>query len=746
MAATVSPSQRFTARNPCPICGGHANLPAGRGVRCYGFLGADGRYAHCTREDRAGGLDVEPGGTYAHRLAGECRCGETHGEEEPAPATIRRNGHAGRPPKPYRDFREAGAVAAYDYTDERGAVLFQVWRYALPDGRKTFKQARPVPGGWALGIAGVRRVPYRLPELRAADPSAWVLIPEGEKDADRLAALGFVATTNAMGAGKWLPEYGAFLRGRRTCLLLDNDADGEAHGAKTGAELFGVAADLRVLRLPGLPEKGDVSDWLDAGGTADELTRLIEGAPAWEPPAETKQTGASAPGSSEGVEHGGAVLDAVEAFIGRFVAYPAEHARVAHALWIAHAHCMDAWDSTPRLAFLSPEPASGKTRGLEVTEPLVPRPVEAVNVSAAYLFRKVDDPAGAPTILFDEVDTVFGPKAREHEEVRGLLNAGHRKGAVAGRCVVRGKAIETVEYPAYCAVALAGLGDLPDTILTRSVVIRMRRRSPRERVEPFRRRLVLAEGHALRDRLAAWVESVAARGGFAWPEMPAGVEDRDADVWEPLLAVAGAAGSAWPKRARAAAVAFVAEGKDSTPSLGVRLLADVRIVFGDRDTMATDAILAALHALDEAPWAEIVAGKPLNARGLARRLDKYGIKPRTVRAGDKTPRGYVREDLADAWARYLPPVADVADSTGDGDRHRDEPPSSPRAAATSATSATATERGAGEPASEEPGRQRLCADCRALLPDGWRGFYCARHVGWPDESADPFAGGEEGVL
>jgi hypothetical protein len=115
------------------------------------------------------------------------------------------------------------------------------------------------------------------------------------------------------------------------------------------------------------------------------------------------------------------------------------------------------------------------TRALKVSELLVPRPVEAVNVSPAYLFRKVASEAGRPIILYDEVDTVFEPKAKDNEEICGLLNAGHRRGAVAGRCVVRGKLVETEELPAYCAVALAGIGDLPDTILTRSVIVRMRR-------------------------------------------------------------------------------------------------------------------------------------------------------------------------------------------------------------------------------------------------------------------------------
>ena len=176
------------------------------------------------------------------------------------------------------------------------------------------------------------------------------------------------------------------------------------------------------------------------------------------------------------------ILDTVHNFLGRFVVYPSKETHDAHVLWIAHAHVMDAWESTPRIAFLSPEPASGKSRALEVSELLVPNPVEAINVSVAYLFRKVGGEEGLPTILFDEIDTVFGPKAKENEETRALLNAGHRRGAVAGRCVVRGKTVETEEIPAYCAVALAGLGWLPDTILSRSVIIRMRRRAPHEKI------------------------------------------------------------------------------------------------------------------------------------------------------------------------------------------------------------------------------------------------------------------------
>lgn len=379
-------------------------------------------------------------------------------------------------------------------------------------------------------------------------------------------------------------------------------------------------------------------------------------------------------------------LDKTEGFLQQFVCYPSEHARVAHVLWIAHTHAVDAAESTPRIAFLSPEPGSGKSRALEVTELLVPNPVEAINVTPAYLFRKVGSEDGPPTILYDEIDTVFGPKAKDNEEIRGLLNAGHRKHAKAGRCVVRGKIVETEEISAYCAVALAGLGGLPDTILTRSVIVRMRRRAPNETVQPFRRRLYEAEGHALRDRLAGWTLSVSDALRDAWPEMPEGIADRDADVWEALLAIADHAGGDWPVRARMAAVALVADSKDSTPSLGVKLLMDLKQIFADKELLATDEIIKGLCAITESPWNDI-RGKPIDARRLANHLKGYGIHSKNIRVGATVSKGYARDDLHDAWQRYLPPspansatwvtsatppgpVADVADVAlvwGDGE-------------------------------------------------------------------------------
>ena len=370
------------------------------------------------------------------------------------------------------------------------------------------------------------------------------------------------------------------------------------------------------------------------------------------------------------------LLHDVYNFLGRFVAYPSEAAHVAHTLWIAHTYFMDQWESTPRIAFLSPEPGSGKSRALEVTEPLVPRPVHAVNTTPAYLFRKVSDEAGLPVILYDEIDTVFGPKAKDNEDVRGMLNAGHRRGAVAGRCVTKGKIVMTEELPAYCAVALAGLDDLPDTIRTRSVIIRMRRRRPSERVEPWRYRIHAPEGQQIADRLEDWSKERAAFSAeIPWPDMPDGIEDRNADVWEPLLAIADLVHGDWPQRARVAAVALVAAAADGKQTLRIQLLADLHRVFDGATAMHTDVIVGKLNALEVAPWGDL-RGKELDARGLANRLRPYDVHPVDVRLGDVVRKGYKAEDLADAWSRYLSaasatsatsatpdaePVADVAD-------------------------------------------------------------------------------------
>jgi replicative DNA helicase len=176
-------------------------------------------------------------------------------------------------------------VATYDYTDERGQLLFQVVRYEPGfDGEpKTFRQRRPNgKDRWINGLGDVRRVLYRLPQLVDDSHDRLVFVVEGEKDADALAGLGLLATTNAMGAGKWRPEYNETLRDRYVIILPDNDKPGREHAIAVAKSVAGVAASVKIIELPDLPDKGDVSDWLVGGGTKQELLRLVQEAPAFQ--------------------------------------------------------------------------------------------------------------------------------------------------------------------------------------------------------------------------------------------------------------------------------------------------------------------------------------------------------------------------------------------------------------------------------------------------------------------------------
>jgi hypothetical protein len=350
---------------------------------------------------------------------------------------------------------------------------------------------------------------------------------------------------------------------------------------------------------------------------------------------------------------GAELLDEVEAFLDRYVAFPSSAARVAVTLWSVHTHLVDEFDSTPRLALLSPEKQCGKTRVLELLELLCAGSERLSDASPSYMFRRIG--AGPVTVALDEADAIWkrGKGDESAEALRSIVNAGHRKGAFVGRVEMNGQKGELRRYPVYAPVALAGIGNcLPETVLDRSVIVAMRRRAPDEKVAEFRERSTRPEGQALRDRLAVWAAGVAGRVGNPWPEMPPGVVDRPADVWEPLLTIADLAGGEWPQKVRAACAGFVSGAHEDTDSVGVRLLGDLRDLFGDAEVMSTRAILEGLHSLEEAPWGDWY-GKPLAERGLAKLLRPYGVKSTKVRMGEASVRGYRRDALHDPWLRYL---------------------------------------------------------------------------------------------
>ena len=205
------------------------------------------------------------------------------------------------------------------------------------------------------------------------------------------------------------------------------------------------------------------------------------------------------------IRHSICPLDLVESFLRRFVAYPSEHALVAHVLWIAHCHLVQCFDTTPRLAFMTAEKASGKTRALEVTQLFVPNPKLSFSISAAALVRIISqghEDQRIPRILFDEIDNLFARNEEGIAELRGALNSGYRRGAMSTRCINKGAGV--AEFPCFAPLAVAGLRTLPDTLASRAIFVHMRRRAADEVVESFRNRFHPDEARPITEALAEW--------------------------------------------------------------------------------------------------------------------------------------------------------------------------------------------------------------------------------------------------
>ncbi len=363
-------------------------------------------------------------------------------------------------------------------------------------------------------------------------------------------------------------------------------------------------------------------------------------------------------------QEGTVVLDDLRAAIGRYVVLPSEEALSAVTLWVAASHIQPALQHAPRLAVVGPTKGCGKSRVLDVLHETVHQPMMTVNTSPAVVFRVIGK--NPPTLLVDEADTIFGPKAGDKEDLRGLLNAGHQRNRPAWR--ISGPEHKPTAFPTFAMAALAGIGDLPDTIMDRAVVLRMQKRKPGERIAPFRSRYSVPELNALRDRLTAWLAPLRSTAGSLIPRMP--VEDRAADTWEPLVIVADLAGGHWPSRARAACLAMTRNEvvQDEQTTLKTRLLRDIRRVFeqqGDTGALRSHDLLAALVQDAEAPWAEY-GTKGLNAYHLANLLRDFGISPANHRfENGRQAKAYVRNQFLDAWARYCPGPAPAAPAASD---------------------------------------------------------------------------------
>ena len=399
----------------------------------------------------------------------------------------------------------------------------------------------------------------------------------------------------------------------------------------------------------------DLNDWTRAGATSADLrAAMVEAAKA-----------AAIKGEKCAAELA-FVLDSICEFLRRHVVFASLSQPIVIALWIAHTWILDASDCTPYLHVSSPEKRSGKTKLLDCLELIAAKIWRAISPSEAVLYRKIE--IDQPTLLLDEVDTVFsgGNKDERKEPLRALLNAGFERKAKVPRCIGQGSNYHVQEFSVFCAKAFAGIGKLPDTIADRCIPIRLNRRSREEKIERFRKRDAEVATFSIRENLAAWAQEdgQAERLRTARPEIPNELDDRQADICEPLLAIADHAGGSWPQRCREALVALYAIDDEDEESLRVKLLSDIREAFeaAKADRLGTEQLLGLLVAREsDAPWADWWEHHLSNgntrrpAAKLARLLKPFGIRSRGIRLGDSsTPRGYLRQDFEEAWKRYCP--------------------------------------------------------------------------------------------
>jgi len=364
------------------------------------------------------------------------------------------------------------------------------------------------------------------------------------------------------------------------------------------------------------------------------------------------------PESVDGIK----LLDSLVQTLNRFAVF-APHAAAALALVVLETYAAEHFDAAPYVHLSSPEKRCGKSLVMRLLAKLCARALPAGPCSESAIFRAIA--ATTPTLLIDEVDSFFA----ERDELRGILNVGNvRDDASVMRSeeVTRDgkRTFEPRRYSVFCPKVFAGIGKLADTLADRCIPIPMHRKRADEKRERFRRRDF--DAGPLRQQCRRWAEDHAEALAASRPTLPEQLNDRAADLWEPLLAVADAAGGHWPERARAAAVGLSGETENcTTGSLGALLLADIQTLFSANgvDRFSSVELCEKLKETEERPWGEIHHGKPITPNRLSRLLAPYRVSSRKVRLPSGTKQGYTAADFADAWDRYCPGLSNRNNGT-----------------------------------------------------------------------------------
>lgn len=342
------------------------------------------------------------------------------------------------------------------------------------------------------------------------------------------------------------------------------------------------------------------------------------------------------------------LLNELEAILHRLMVFPSQHEGKVIALYILHTHCIDAFDCSPILNISSPEKRCGKSTLLSILKRLIYRALLASSISPAAVYRSIEK--WQPCLMIDEADAFL----RDNEELRGVIDSGHtRDSAYVIRC--EGDNHEPVRFNTFCAKIIAGIGHLPETIEDRSIIIQLRRKLNNEKKERLRD-VLEQEFINIFKKCARFAKDSINNLKQSRPFIPEELNDRAADNWRPLLAIAELADENWIKSAKAAAL-HLSDSKQESKSIGVELLEDIQIIFETNkiDRISTEDLLNALGQDNEAPWATFNKGKLMTARQLSNRLKEFKIVSGTIRLSfDMTKKGYYLKSFEDAFQRYIP--------------------------------------------------------------------------------------------
>jgi hypothetical protein len=544
------------------------------------------------------------------------------------------------------ELRKRRIVAEYTYRDEEGEPLLQQVRF---EPKSFASRHLSDKGEWVWGLGHVRRVPYNLPEILAADE---VFVVEGEKDAETLKALGLTSTTNIGGAGKWSEEYSKALTGKKVVVAPDDDEAGKKHARAVAESAARYATEVKLL--PPFEDAKDATEWIEKGGSKKALLEIVESTELFQAseaidsnsnPAEAADTG----DWRDECLRGELLVGMHEAFYEDYLVFPSVDLPLVLSLWDIGTYLFDAFDTYPYLCISRPTKRCGKTRLAELLEKLSARGFMNVNVSEAALFRKIS--RDKPTLILDEAENLSAKGSERSKYLLSILQAGFRKGGRVVRCV--GREHDLQEFDVFCPKVIVAIGNLPDTLRDRSVVIPMRRRQKREITARYRFRKVseLAEGAAA--VAAVWAKEHRREVENIYSKLDLDfLRDRELDIWEPLFAIASVA---VPKRLEglkriARSLSLEKLQLDVDDSIGIRLLADIRAVFEKlkMNRVSTDGLIDRLKALPESDWAE------LNALRLSRILRLFKIGPGQVWIDGTNFRGYLRKDFEFSFETYLP--------------------------------------------------------------------------------------------